>query len=322
MSKHEKFQQVDPSVSPRFAGIATFMRTPAHEISEQVDVGLVGVPFDLGLNYRAGARHGPAAVRDASRIIRRMHPVSGIRPFDICNVADIGDSPINPMSKDKSVAMIQTFFEAIKNAGIVPIAVGGDHTIPLPILRALAAERKVGILHFDAHADTLDSLCDDKINHATFMRRGVEEGLIDPNRVIQVGLRGSRFGPDDVQYGYDVGFTIVTMDDYENMGRAAVIETIGRVLGDGPVYVSLDIDGLDPTYMPGTGVPEIGGLLPRDVQVILRSLQGKEVIGADISEISPCFDPTGITCVTVANLMFEMLCIISDRIDTARSRGE
>lgn len=322
MSKHEKFQQVDPSVSPRFAGIATFMRTPAHEISEQVDVGLVGVPFDLGLNYRAGARHGPAAVRDASRIIRRMHPVSGIRPFDICNVADIGDSPINPMSKDKSVAMIQTFFEAIKNAGIVPIAVGGDHTIPLPILRALAAERKVGILHFDAHADTLDSLCDDKINHATFMRRGVEEGLIDPNRVIQVGLRGSRFGPDDVQYGYDVGFTIVTMDDYENMGRAAVIETIGRVLGDGPVYVSLDIDGLDPTYMPGTGVPEIGGLLPRDVQVILRSLQGKEVIGADISEISPCFDPTGITCVTVANLMFEILCIISDRIDTARSRGE
>ena len=322
MSKNEKFQQVDPSVSPRFAGIATFMRTPAHEISEEVDVGLVGVPFDLGLNYRAGARHGPAAVRDASRIIRRMHPVSGIRPFDICNVADIGDSPINPMSKDKSVAMIQTFFEAVKNAGIVPIAVGGDHTIPLPILRALAAERKVGILHFDAHADTLDSLCDDKINHATFMRRGVEEGLIDPNRVIQVGLRGSRFGPDDVQYGYDVGFTIVTMDDYENMGRAAVIETIGRVLGDGPVYVSLDIDGLDPTYMPGTGVPEIGGLLPRDVQVILRSLQGKEVIGADISEISPCFDPTGITCVTVANLMFEMLCIISDRIDTARSRGE
>ena len=322
MSKNEKFQQVDPSVSPRFAGIATFMRTPAHEISEQVDVGLVGVPFDLGLNYRAGARHGPAAVRDASRIIRRMHPVSGIRPFDICNVADIGDSPINPMSKDKSVAMIQTFFEAMKNAGIVPIAVGGDHTIPLPILRALAAERKVGILHFDAHADTLDSLCDDKINHATFMRRGVEEGLIDPNRVIQVGLRGSRFGPDDVQYGYDVGFTIVTMDDYENMGRAAVIETIGRVLGDGPVYVSLDIDGLDPTYMPGTGVPEIGGLLPRDVQVILRSLQGKDVIGADISEISPCFDPTGITCVTVANLMFEMLCIISDRIDTARSRGE
>lgn len=322
MSKNEKFQQVDPSVSPRFAGIATFMRTPAHEISEEVDVGLVGVPFDLGLNYRAGARHGPAAVRDASRIIRRMHPVSGIRPFDICNVADIGDSPINPMSKDKSVAMIQTFFEAVKNAGIVPIAVGGDHTIPLPILRALAAERKVGILHFDAHADTLDSLCDDKINHATFMRRGVEEGLIDPNRVIQVGLRGSRFGPDDVQYGYDVGFTIITMDDYENMGRAAVIETIGRVLGDGPVYVSLDIDGLDPTYMPGTGVPEIGGLLPRDVQVILRSLQGKDVIGADISEISPCFDPTGITCVTVANLMFEMLCIISDRIDTARSRGE
>lgn len=311
---NQKFQPVDPSVSPRFAGVATFMRAPTHEVSYEVDVGLVGVPFDLGVNYRTGARQGPAAVREASRIIRRVHPVSGIRPFDICNVADIGDTPINPMNKDKSIANIQEFFETLKKAGIVPIAVGGDHTIPLPIIRALAADRKIGILHFDAHPDTLDTLCDDKINHATFMRRGVEEGLIDANRVIQVGLRGSRFSPDDIQYGYDVGFTIVTMDDYEDMGRAAVIETIDRVLGDGPIYVSLDIDGLDPAYMPGTGVPEIGGLLPRDVQVILRSLRGKEIVGADISEISPCFDPTGITCVTVANLMFEILCIISDRI--------
>ena len=241
-----------------------------------------------------------------------MHPRSGIKPFEICNVADLGDAPINPMSKDQSIDMIQRFFEDMHGAGIVPIAVGGDHTIPLPILRALAKDRPVGVLHFDAHADTLDEICGDKINHATFLRRGHEEGLVDPARVIQVGLRGSRFTPEDIQYGYDVGYSIITMDEYEEMGRAAAIAQILKVLGDGPVYISLDIDGLDPAFLPGTGVPEIGGLIPRDVQVILRSLQGKELVGADISEVSPCFDPTGITCITVANLMFEMLCVIAD----------
>ena len=318
MSNREAFQPIDPSVTPRFAGIATFMRTVIHEISSDVDVGLVGVPFDLGLNHRSGARHGPAGVREMSRLIRRVHPTSGIKPFDICNVADLGDAPINPMSKDQSIEMNEAFFRQMRKADVVPIAVGGDHTIPLPILRALADDRPVGILHFDAHADTLDQICGDKINHATFMRRGHEEGLIDPKRTIQVGMRGSRFSPDDIQYGYDVGYNIITMDDYEEMGRKAAIETIDEVLGEGPVYISLDIDGLDPAYLPGTGVPEIGGLIPRDVQVILRSLRGREVVGADISEVSPCYDPTGITCVTVANLMFEMLCVITDAIASRR----
>ena len=318
MSNNSAFQPVDPSVTPRFAGLATFMRTVSHDISPEVDVGLVGVPFDLGLNHRAGARHGPAGVRDMSRLIRRVHPTNGIRPFEICNVADLGDAPVNPMNKDKSIESIEVFFRDMKKAGIVPIAVGGDHTIPLPILRALAADGPVGILHFDAHADTLDQICGDRINHATFMRRGYEEGLIDAKRAIQVGMRGSRFSPDDIQFGYDVGYQIITMDEYEEMGRKGVIEMIDDVLGDGPVYISLDIDGLDPAYLPGTGVPEIGGLIPRDVQVILRSLRGRELIGADISEVSPCYDPTDITCVTVANLMFEMLCVIADSIASRR----
>ena len=277
-------------------------------------MGLVGVPFDLGLNHRTGARQGPAGVREMSRLIRRVHPTSGIRPFEICNVADLGDAPVNPMSKDKSIDMIRDFFIEMKGANIVPIACGGDHTIPLPILRALAVDEPVGLLHFDAHADTLDEICGDKVNHATFMRRGYEEGLIDPKRTIQIGMRGSRFTAQDIQYGYDVGYSIITMDEYEEMGRAAAIQQIQEVLKGGPVYISLDIDGLDPAYLPGTGVPEIGGLIPRDVQVILRSLQGMDIVGADISEVSPCYDPTGITCVTVANLMFEMLCIIADSI--------
>ena len=314
MTNREDYQPVDPSVVPRFAGLATFMRTVTREIIEEVDVGLVGVPFDLGLNHRTGARQGPAGVREMSRLIRRVHPTSGIRPFEICNVADLGDAPVNPMSKDKSIDMIRDFFIEMKGANIVPIACGGDHTIPLPILRALAVDEPVGLLHFDAHADTLDEICGDKVNHATFMRRGYEEGLIDPKRTIQIGMRGSRFTAQDIQYGYDVGYSIITMDEYEEMGRAAAIQQIQEVLKGGPVYISLDIDGLDPAYLPGTGVPEIGGLIPRDVQVILRSLQGMDIVGADISEVSPCYDPTGITCVTVANLMFEMLCIIAGSI--------
>lgn len=318
MEDNDYFQPLDPQVVPRFADIATFLRTKRHDIDPNVDVGLVGVPFDLGLNYRSGARQGPSAVREASRLIRRVHPSSGIKPFDICNVADLGDASINPMSKDKSIDQIQTFFEQLRDANIIPLAVGGDHTIPLPILRALAKDRPVGVLHVDAHADTLDELCGDKYNHATFLRRAMEEGLVDPERVIQIGMRGSRFSIDDIQYGYDVGYTIITMDEYEEMGRKSVIEKIHSVLGDGPIYISIDIDGLDPAYMPGTGVPEIGGILPRDMQVILRSLQGLEVVGADISEVSPCFDPTGITCITVANLIFEMLCIVADKIDSNR----
>ncbi len=316
---NKKFGTVDSAVVPRFADIATFLRTPRHQIDPEIDVGFVGVPFDLGVNYRTGARQGPSAVREASRLIRKVHPSSNIKPYDLCNVADLGDTPINPMSKDTSIGNIQAFFEEVRAAGIVPIAVGGDHTIPLPILRALVDEDEpIGILHVDAHADVLDTICDDKVNHATFMRRAMEEGILDPSRVIQIGMRGSRFSEEDVSYSYDVGYTVITMDEYEEMGRAAVIDRIGEVLGDGKVYVSIDIDGLEPAFMPGTGVPEIGGILPRDMQVILRSLRGKDVIGADICEIAPMYDPTGITCVTVANLMFEILCIVADSIDSRR----
>ncbi len=318
MLDRNDFQPVDAAVTPRFSDIATFLRTRRHDIERGIDIGLCGVPFDLGLNYRSGPRQGPAGVREASRIIRRIHPVSGVRPYDLCTVADIGDAPINPLNKDLSVDQIQEFFQAVKAAGIRPIAIGGDHTIPIPILRALAADRPVGILHIDAHADVLDTMCGTTVNHATFMRRAYEEKLIDPKRVIQLGLRGTRFGDDDVQFGYDHGYNIITLDQYEEMGRAAAIETINAVLGDGPFYISLDIDSIDPAYAPGTAVPEIGGLLPRDLQVIIRSLLGKDLIGADISEVAPAYDPTGITCVTAANMMFEILCVMAKAVEKAR----
>ncbi len=321
MASDERFQPRDASVTPRFADVATFMRCPRFEISEDIDIGLIGVPFDLGVNYRAGARQGPAGVREASRLIRRIHPTSGIKPFDLCNVADLGDAPVNPLDLAASIQMIEDHFAQIHAAGIVPIAIGGDHTIPIPILRALAKQRPVGVLHIDAHADTLEEMFGTQVNHATFMRLATEEGLIDPKRVVQLGLRGSRFGEDDIRYGVEAGYTILTLDDYEDMGRAKAIEIIGETLGAGPTYISLDVDGLDPAYAIGTGVPEIGGLSPRDVQVILRALRGQELVGADISEVAPALDPSGLTCVTAANLMFEMLCVIADSVAARKARA-
>lgn len=315
MASDPRFRPVDAKVTPRFADIATFMRTRRHEISEEIDIGLVGVPFDLGVNFRTGCREGPAAVREASRLIRQAHPTSGVKPYELCNVADLGDAPVNPLDKDDSIARIEAFFVALREARIRPIAVGGDHTIPIAILRGLVAGQSsvgpVGMLQIDSHPDTLDELCGTKINHATFMRRALEEGLVDPGRVVQLGLRGSRFG-DDVRFSQDAGFTVITYDDYEEIGRARAVDIIGEVLGEGPVYITIDVDGIDPAYCPGTAVPEIGGLSPRDVQVILRSLRNRNIIGADISEVAPCFDVARITAVTAANFMFELLCLMAE----------
>ena len=309
-----KYEPVDASKVARFSDVATFMRTPRIDLNDEIDIGLVGVPFDIGLNYRGGPREAPGAVRHASRIMRKVHPTTGVQPYKLCNIADIGDAPVNPLNKDESIAAIEAFFADVRRHGVRPIAVGGDHTIPTPILRGLARDEPVGILQIDSHADTLDELCGTKINHATFMRRGLEEGLIDPKRVVQVGLRGSRFSPHDIAFGYEAGFTIITFDEYEEMGRAAVVRKIRETLGTGRTYMTIDIDGLDPSFCPGTPVPEIGGLTPRDVQVIIRALADTQLVGADISEVAPCYDPTGITSVTAANLMFELMCVMAEQI--------
>lgn len=314
----EDFRPVDAAVVPRFSDVATFMRTRRYDITDELDIALVGVPFDMGVNFRSGARHGPAQVREMSRLIRQVHPTSGIKPYDICNVADVGDAPVNALDMLKSVDMIQAFYERIHAAGAAPISIGGDHTIPLPILRAIAKDAPVGIVQFDAHADTLDELSGTKINHATTFRRGVEEGLIDPKRTIQIGLRGSRFSENDIQWGLDAGMRCMIMDEYEEIGRAAAVEEIARVTGDGPVYISFDIDGLDPSFAIGTGVPEVGGLSVRDCQVMIRSLRGKHLVGADICEVAPPLDPSGHTAVSAANLMFEMLCVIADSVASRR----
>jgi guanidinopropionase len=312
MCAERRLRPADPSISPRFGDVATLLRAPRVAPGAGIDIALVGVPFDLGTNYRTGARGGPAAVREASRTMRLVHPASRIAPFDLCEVADVGDVAINAMDLTASLTAIEAFFRNLHALHATPIAVGGDHTIPLPILRAIATNGPAGLVQFDAHPDTLDTLMGTRINHATTFRRAVEEGLLDPKRAVQVGLRGSMFSADDASWSREAGMRVITMDEYEETGRARVIEEIGRVIGDGPTYVSFDIDGLDAANAMGTGVPEVGGYSVRDAQVMLRSLRGRHLIGADLCEVAPMYDPTGQTALNAANLLFELLCVVAD----------
>ena len=309
MTKSHPYAPADSSVTPRFSGISTFMRAASAPVANDLDIALVGVPLDLGATYRTGARRGPEGVRDASRLIRQVNPTTGVAPYRLCNIADVGDAPVDPLSVERSVALIEPFFRAIHDAGAVPITIGGDHTVPLPVLRGIVRNGAVGLVQIDSHSDTFDDFMGTKCNHATFVRRAVEEGLLDPKRVIQIGLRGTRYGDDDIAYGAKHGIRMITMDEYETLGRAAVIDEIRRVTGDLPTYVTIDIDGLDPTEAPGTGVPEPGGIYMRDLQMILRSLTGMKMIGGDICEVVPALDPAGITCINAANLMFELTCL-------------
>jgi guanidinopropionase len=303
---------------PRFSDVATFMRLPRVTTLEHVDVGLFGVPLDLGSGFRMGSREGPAAVREASRTARVENPTSGVRPFDLVNAADVGDAPVHPMKLDASVESIQRFVENLHEHDVWPLAIGGDHTITLPILRALGKARPLGLLHFDAHLDSWDVLYDTTVNNGTFVRRSLEEGLIDPTRVVQIGQRVWSGGEgNDLEFAHNAGFTVITYDRFEEMGRAAVIDETRRVLGDEPVYITYDIDALDPSEAPGCAGRAPGGLSVRDSQMILRGLTGLNVIGGDVNEVSPWLDPAGITQVAAACLAFEILCLMS----TARAKA-
>ena len=309
---------LDSAVVPRFAEPATFMRVPHVGLDAGLDIALAGVPFDLGATGRNGQRAGPAQVREMSRLIRQVNASTKVAPFRIARVGDVGDAPISVFDLMGTLDAITGFYDRIVGAGVAPVSAGGDHTVALPIMRALARKGPIACIQFDAHADTLDELVGNRFNHATPFRRAVEEGVIDPKRMVQIGLRGTRYSDEDIQYGYDAGFRVITMDDYEAMGRDAVIAEARRVVGDAPVYVTYDIDGLDPVYCPGTSAPEPGGLTMRDSQVMIRGLQGLDVIGGDVCEVLPALDPAGHTALNAANLMFEILCITAEAVARRR----
>ena len=320
------FMPVTGTVLPRFAGIATFMRLPYLAMddprTEQVQIGLFGVPWDGGTTNRAGARHGPRQMRDLSTLARNVNRASGLSPFELCRCADLGDTSVNPVDLVDTLQRVESFVAQLHAKGIVPLAAGGDHLITLPVMRAIAKDRPLGMVHFDAHTDTWDRYFGgSKYTHGTPFRRAIEEGLLDPRRTVQIGIRGALYNDTENEWGTEQGVRVIDIDEYHRLGVAGVLAEARRVVGDGPTYVSFDVDFLDPVYAPGTGTPEIGGASTYDAQQLVRGLQGLNLVGGDVVEVSPPFDPSGNTALVGMTMMFEILCVLADAHQRQRTPG-
>ena len=299
---------VDASLVPRFAGPATFARLPRFDEVSDVDVAVVGVPFDAGVSYRPGARFGPAHVRESSRLLRPYNPALQVSPFARLQVADAGDLAVNPFSIEEAIGQVERGADALlERAGRV-LTIGGDHTIALPLLRAVARRHgPVAVVHFDAHLDTWDTYFGADYTHGTPFRRASEEGLIDRSGALHVGVRGPLYSATDLRDDADLGFAIVPAVEIEDLGSRGVAERIAARVQDRPVYVSVDIDVLDPAFAPGTGTPESGGLLSRELLAILRSFSALNLVGADIVEVAPAYDHAEITGIAASHVAYELL---------------
>ena len=296
---------------PRFAGPGTMMRLPAVNSAEGMDVVFIGIPLDIGTSNRSGTRFGPTQIRAESVLMRPYNMWTRAAPFDSLRVGDLGDVPINTFDLKDSVRRITEFYQTVLQHDVVPLTLGGDHTLTLPVLRAIAGKHgPVGLIHVDAHADINDHMFGEQIAHGTPFRRALEEGLIDPHRTWQIGLRGTGYTAEDFDWARDRGFTVVQAEELWHRSAAPLIETARAALGDGPVYLTFDIDSLDPGFAPGTGTPEIGGLTPIQALEIIRGCRGLDLVGADLVEVSPPYDPQGNTALLAANLLYEMLCVL------------
>ncbi|WP_344344380.1 agmatinase [Agrococcus versicolor] len=305
---------VDASRVPRFAGIATFARLPRLDEVGRADIAVVGIPFDGGVSYRPGARFGPAHVREASRLLRPYNPAQDVHPFGAQQVADAGDIAVNPFDLSEAVAEIEAGAHALGQDVDRIVAIGGDHTIALPLLRAVHAQHgPVAVLHFDAHLDTWDTYFGQPITHGTPFRRASEEGLIDQTASMHVGIRGPLYSKEDLRDDARLGFAVVTSEDLEEEGVAAAIARIRARVGDAPLYISIDIDVLDPAHAPGTGTPEAGGLTSRELLRILRALADLRIVGADVVEVSPAYDHAQLTAVAASHVVYELLSAMAPR---------
>ncbi len=320
MDRRIELPQVDdPMLAPRYRGIATFMRAPLRSDPVGVDIGLIGVPFDGGVTNRSGARHGPREMRNMSSLMRAIHHVTRVNPYALCTVADLGDVPFPRIyDLEGSLEDIADFYRIVHTAGTAPLSAGGDHSITLPIYRAIAAERPVGMVHIDAHTDTWDEFLGAKFTHGAPFRRAVEEGLLDPKRTVQIGIRGAQNSDEGWTFSLDSGMRVIFMEEFTQIGVEAVIAEARRVVGDGPTYISFDVDGLDPVYAPGTGTPEVGGLTTIEAQSLLRGLRGLDLVGGDVVEVAPPFDPTGNTALVAATMMYEILCLLAEAVGARR----
>ncbi|WP_170468949.1 agmatinase [Ruegeria arenilitoris] len=317
------FQPVSAMELARFAGIPSFMRLPSldmeHDRISDVEVGLVGIPWDGGTTNRPGARHGPRQLRDFSTMIRAMNPVTGVAPFSLVNCADLGDVAPNPVDIEDTLNRVTDFYATLHAKGITPLTAGGDHLTTLPVLRALAANGPVGLIQFDSHTDLFDGYFGGhKFTHGTPFRRAVEEGLVDPKRFVQVGIRGTAYNTEDIEWGEAQGIRIIRIEELFNRGIDDVMAEVRGIVGTEPTYCTYDIDFVDPTYAPGTGTPEIGGPNSFQAQQVIRQVSGVNLIGADLVEVSPPFDPNGGTAWLGISLMFELLCVLAQAVDARR----
>jgi len=305
---------VDPRTVPRFAGPSTFARLPRRDEVERCDIAVVGVPFDSGVTYRPGARFGPIGVRTASRLLRSYHPGLDVEPFRTAQVADVGDIAVTPFSIAEAVDQIEAGGRTILADSRHLVAIGGDHTIALPLLRVVR-ERfgPVAVVHFDAHLDTWDTYFGADITHGTPFRRASEEGLLVADRSIHVGTRGPLFTPRDLVDDTRLGFGVVTSMDLETDHIAGVVRRIHERVGDAPVYVSVDIDVLDPAAAPGTGTPEAGGLTSRELLGILRGMADLPIVSGDVVEVAPAYDHAEITATAAAHVVYELVAILARR---------
>lgn len=319
------FQPISGFDLPRFAGVPTFMRLPhvaaADPRRAEVGIGLVGLPWDAGTTNRPGPRHGPRQMRDVSTMIRRINPSTGVDPFALANCADLGDVGPNPADLQDTMTRITEAFEDIAAMNITPMAIGGDHLCSLPILRALAKPGPLGMIHFDSHTDLFHSYFGGyKYTHGTPFRRAIEEGLLDPKRVVQIGIRGTMYDGEDIEFGRSVGVRIIMIEEFFERGVASVMAEARKIVGDAPTYCSYDIDFVDPAYAPGTGTPEVGGPTSFQAQQVVRELDGVNLIGADLVEVSPPFDASGGTAYLGISLVFELMCVLA-RARVAREKS-
>src|SRR2546429_276340 len=304
----------DPMREPRFTEIATFMRAPLAATLESVDIGLIGVPTDLGVTNRPGARHGPREIRNASSLMRAFNLGLGVNPYELCRIADLGDVHLSHRyDLERQNEDIEAFYRKVKAAHVIPISAGGDHSITYPIFKAIAARAPIGMVHIDAHTDTWGEFFGSKFTHGAPFRLAVEAGVLDPKRTIQIGIRGGQNFMDGIEFSRSHGMRVVFIEEFASLGVDRVIEEARAVVGDRPTYISFDVDGLDPVYAPGTGTPEVGGITTLEAQRLLRGLRGLNLIGGDVVEVAPPYDQTGNTALVGATMMFEILCLIADR---------
>ena len=308
------YQPLSGNEMPRCGGPATFMRLPSITDLSKLDVAIIGIPFDIGTSNRPGSRLAPRQMRDESRMLRPYNMATRAAPFDCLAIADYGDVPINTYNLLKSIDIITEFYDEVVDGDVKPFTMGGDHTIVLPILRALAKKYgPLAVVHIDAHTDINDMQFGEKIAHGTPFRRAVEENLVDPSKVVQIGVRGTGYAADDFDWPREQGFKVVQAEECWYKSLAPLMAEVRELIGpDHPVYISFDIDGLDPAYAPGTGTAEFGGLTVHQGLEIVRGCRGLNVIGGDLVEVSPPYDATGNTALLGANLIYEMLCVLPE----------